>query len=255
MKRQIITRMMMLAVVMAVLGMMMVSTPSTDLVYAQDPTATFLPTTAPTTFGDPPPDEFFTALEALSTLVGETLTVDSFSNLTSSYEYTPTTFSNSALDCPSAGQTINPTPVEGWIINLRYLGVRYQYRIATGDPASLIRCTNPGAGTIGTTSSSIGRVVEAGVPGATCTTTRLQAGGNAQVLFDPPNRLRNAANGSTSTVIGLIPAGATVTLISGPTCDRGLLYWEVDYNGTRGFTAESEGSIYYLGPVASNAAG
>lgn len=89
--------------------------------------------------------------------------------------------------------------------------------------------------------------------GAACyQPARLYAGGSGRVAPYPalPNRLRSGPS-MTSSVIGSIPAGATFTVISGPVCASGVNWWQVNYNGRVGWTAEGSGYSYYLEPLGT----
>lgn len=80
---------------------------------------------------------------------------------------------------------------------------------------------------------------------------RLSAGAYGRVTPQPnlPNRLR-AAIGLTADVIGRIPAGASFRVLSGPYCTNGLNWWQVNYRGTIGYTAEGNGyGNYWLEPI------
>jgi hypothetical protein len=80
---------------------------------------------------------------------------------------------------------------------------------------------------------------------------RLSAGTSARVTLYPnqPNRVRNDAS-YYSTVLGYIPAGSTFTVLSGPVCNAYTNWWQVNYNGVVGWTAEGDGgSVYWLEPV------
>jgi len=68
----------------------------------------------------------------------------------------------------------------------------------------------------------------------------LVAGIQGYVTPPLPNNLR-AEPTPASALLGEIPAGATFDVISGPVCDTtvdGFVWWEVSYNGQRGWTAE-----------------
>lgn len=80
---------------------------------------------------------------------------------------------------------------------------------------------------------------------------RMWAGGYGMVTPGLPNALRSAAGtGSTSVVIGWIPASATFYVVSGPSCATdGRYWWYVNYNGVFGWTAEGEGSTYWTQPI------
>lgn len=82
--------------------------------------------------------------------------------------------------------------------------------------------------------------------------TRLYVGGIGRVVTQPsvPNRIRTQPN-FAGVVIGRIPAGAQFTVLGGPQCGAGILWWYVDYAGVVGWTAEGNGVTYYLEPVAT----
>ncbi|MBN8621253.1 MAG: SH3 domain-containing protein, partial [Anaerolineae bacterium] len=63
-----------------------------------------------------------------------------------------------------------------------------------------------------------------------------------------PNRLRSEAS-AQSAQIGLIAEGDVVTVLYGPICDRDVVWWQVDYNGVVGWTAEGQGGTYFLDPA------
>jgi uncharacterized protein YraI len=83
--------------------------------------------------------------------------------------------------------------------------------------------------------------------------TRLSIGGSGRVTTYPnlPNRLR-ASPSYYGTVLGTIPAGGAFTVANGPHCDSGLWWWNVNYNGRTGWTAEGDGyATYWLEPLNS----
>jgi len=62
-----------------------------------------------------------------------------------------------------------------------------------------------------------------------------------------PNNLRSVP-GESGQLIGEIPAGAEFTVVDGPRCSSGISFWLVDYNQVQGWTAEGQGTDYYLIP-------
>lgn len=65
------------------------------------------------------------------------------------------------------------------------------------------------------------------------------------------NRLRGYPSTRVNT-IGQMQPGETMTIVDGPYCNQGIVWWEVipDSNPRlRGWTAESEGYDYYLAPL------
>jgi hypothetical protein len=90
---------------------------------------------------------------------------------------------------------------------------------------------------------------------ADCTSgwTRLQVGGSARVsgsAGDTPNRVRDAPSKSANQ-IGLLAPGSVMTLLEGPVCADGLVFWKVastELPGGEGWTAEGDGKEYWLEP-------
>lgn len=76
--------------------------------------------------------------------------------------------------------------------------------------------------------------------------SRLIPGRVGRVTPGDPNRLRAAPE--SGTVLGNIPAGSTFAILAGPQCgaQNGLAWWQVEYNGQVGWTAEGQGSEYWL---------
>ncbi len=77
--------------------------------------------------------------------------------------------------------------------------------------------------------------------------SRLVVGGQGRVLPGDPNDIRPAPGAAS---IGQIPAGATFMVLEGPTCTpNGIAWWRVSYNGQTGWTAEGQGSTYFVEPA------
>lgn len=82
---------------------------------------------------------------------------------------------------------------------------------------------------------------------------RIVAGeATAQVIRgNLPNRLR-AAPTTDAELIGDIQPGRVIDeVLSGPACNEGVVWWEVEFDGARGWTAESDFSLgeYFLEPA------
>lgn len=76
---------------------------------------------------------------------------------------------------------------------------------------------------------------------------RLTVGKIAQVTPGDANRLRSSPTGG---VIGTIPGGTLVMVIGGPKCGaNNFTFWQVEFDGKRGWTAESNTSEYWLVPT------
>lgn len=79
--------------------------------------------------------------------------------------------------------------------------------------------------------------------------SRLVAGAAARITPGDPNILRNNP-AVTATKIGTIPGSAYFNVMSGPVCDpAGIAWWQINYNGLIGWTAEGKGSVYYTEPL------
>jgi hypothetical protein len=96
-----------------------------------------------------------------------------------------------------------------------------------------------GAGHVGVTTAQ-----------GTCPLTpRLTIGQQGQVLGTTSNNLRESP-ALTSAITGIIPGGGVFDVLAGPECDpaSGFNWWQVDYVGQTGWTAEGDADIYFLEP-------
>lgn len=81
-----------------------------------------------------------------------------------------------------------------------------------------------------------------------CPQTRLTAGGQAVVTPGAANRVRDTPS-TSGTQVGEIPGGAAFTVLEGPECSGGFLWWRVSYEGAEGWTVEGNTSGYFVNPV------
>lgn len=79
-------------------------------------------------------------------------------------------------------------------------------------------------------------------------TARLSVGAAGRVTAGMSNRLR-AQPGTGGAILALIPGGGMFVVLSGPTCADGYNWWQVNYNGVIGWTAEGSGADYFLEPA------
>lgn len=79
--------------------------------------------------------------------------------------------------------------------------------------------------------------------------SRLIPGGLGRVTLVPylPNTIRNTPEYG-GLKVGSIPAGETFSVMSGPYCNQSTAWWMVSYGGVIGWTAEGQGSVYWLEP-------
>ncbi len=77
--------------------------------------------------------------------------------------------------------------------------------------------------------------------------TRIQAGQRAKVTAGVANHLR--AQPIDGAILTDIPAASVVLVLDGPACGSdGVAWWQVNYQGTVGWTAESDSKSYWLEP-------
>jgi len=91
-------------------------------------------------------------------------------------------------------------------------------------------------------------------PGTNCTqylTSRLAGNIQARVLPGLPNNLR-ASYSTQSAWVGLLPGGTVFTVIGGPQCNQGILWWQVNANGMIGWTGELQGTSYWVEPLTAD---
>lgn len=78
---------------------------------------------------------------------------------------------------------------------------------------------------------------------------RLHVGGQGRVTLNGvPNRIRSQPN-TSGAILGQIPSGDVFSVIGGPNCDGTYTWWQINYNGIVGWTAEGTGSDYFVEPV------
>jgi uncharacterized protein YraI len=106
-----------------------------------------------------------------------------------------------------------------------------------------------------TAAPSTGGTTTGGQTGGTSDTTacqglpapQLTAGGQGQVTPGLPNKVRSEA-GSGAAQVGAIPGEGVFQVIGGPTCADGLWWWQVNYNGLMGWTANGDSAEYWVQP-------
>ncbi len=54
-----------------------------------------------------------------------------------------------------------------------------------------------------------------------------------------------------STYHSRLPAGSTFQIVAGPSCDSGLIFWQVNFNGQVGWTAEADATTFYVEPIGA----
>lgn len=82
--------------------------------------------------------------------------------------------------------------------------------------------------------------------------SRLHVGDRASVALKPPlaNRVRSEP-GTNGTIIGRIQPGEEMTILDGPACENGWVWWRVQAKegGLIGWTSEGDSENYWLVPL------
>ncbi|MBI5928744.1 MAG: hypothetical protein HY862_05510 [Chloroflexi bacterium] len=78
--------------------------------------------------------------------------------------------------------------------------------------------------------------------------SRLIINQRGRVTSGVPNRLRESAT-TDSRQLELMPEYSEFWVLSGPTCNEGFAWWQVNYNGLIGWTAESGSNEYWVEPI------
>jgi len=195
------------------------------------------------------PAEIDAALADLSNRVGTTITL---SNQTlSNWSWEQTTFNDASLGCPQEGELAAQVITPGFIFNFTYAGTVYEYHVSLD--ASNVRLCNQAAVGESTDDTPLEEpysnplcpapTTESGPYIRSRVTTGIQVVGALGI-----NRLREQPS-TQATIITEIPSNAVFTVIAGPQCDdEGNVWWQVDLDGVVGWTAEGQGSEYFIQP-------
>ncbi len=77
---------------------------------------------------------------------------------------------------------------------------------------------------------------------------RLTVGGRGRVTPGLPNKMRSAPS-TGAPQVGSIPGEAVFNVLGGPQCADGYLWWQVEYQGVSGWTANGAGGEYWVEPA------
>jgi hypothetical protein len=80
--------------------------------------------------------------------------------------------------------------------------------------------------------------------------SRLAVGQGGHVIPNTSSNNLRAKPDKTSDLLAKIPAGDSFTVIDGPVCNDGTVWWKVNYPPLNGWTAESQGDTYFLEPLS-----
>lgn len=195
------------------------------------------------------PDPINDALADFNQRIGRTLTLNDFN-----WSWEQRRFPDTSLGCPQAGEVYAQVEVVGYRFLFTWNNEIYDYRVSA-DRSLLVFC---GATPVDQTQETpvedddeaySNPLCPAPPAGITYMQTRLSTGIQARVQPGLPNRVR-AEPSTTGAITGEIPGGGIFTVLNGPACDaEGYVWWEIDYDGFRGWTAEGRGGTYFIEPL------
>jgi hypothetical protein len=205
-----------------------------------------------------PPDAINDALADLSARAGTTVTLASLSN----WSWRQGNYPDTSLGCPQPGQTYVRKITNGYQFLLVYNGATYDYRVSA-DRSIVLLCNPPAVPPTTTpipagatppptpTAPSAAATEEGRIVCADAMQTRLIAGVEARATADGiPKNIRSAPS-TSSTIRGQIPAGQEITILDGPQCVEGLVWWQIDCDTLVGWVAEGQNGTYWLEPLSS----
>ena len=83
---------------------------------------------------------------------------------------------------------------------------------------------------------------------------RLAAGGQGYVLEEDPRPLNlRQRPGTSSPQLAQVSVGTVFEVLRGPECQEGMAWYEITYRNRRGWIAEGQGAMYFVGPYESRA--
>jgi WD40 repeat protein len=185
-----------------------------------------------------PPDPINAALVDLSNRVGRTVTLTQVSE----WNYQQSVYPSPALGCPQPGIAYTDVLTSGFQFIITYDGTVYDYRVSD-DKSIVVLCGTAPA------PASVPPCPPADDPAFIA--PRLTKGVKARVVAAGlPNVIREQP-GSSSKLLGQIPAGDPFIVIDGPRCtllDK-IVWWQINYNNLIGWTGEGQDGTYWLEPA------
>lgn len=198
-------------------------------------------------FGQNIPGPVNTALNDLNNQTGGSYVLGS----SVAYQFREELFNGNNLGCSSVANTA-PGEIRGFVVlfDTGFDGdYEWEYRVSS-DSSIVIVCRRPVAPQPTT---------EPGPARPTATPSncsplhpRIGIGSQGRILPPQPNVMR-ATPARAGEYVTDIAVGGVVTILDGPRCAGTFTWWQVDYNGTIGWTVESDGSEYWIEPFDPNA--
>ncbi len=207
------------------------------------------------------PEQINAAITDLSTRVGRAVTLNNLDQ----WNWEQRMFGDTSLGCPAPDQAYAQVQTAGYVFAMVYKGTPYEYHVSA-DQKIVVLCQSNVAVPANATPAPANVTP---LPSATPTIeqqynnplcplpkpgevpymrTRLRTGITARATLGAANRLRDNA-GITANQVGEIPGGAAFMVQAGPQCVDNILWWQVNYDGKIGWTAEGKDGAYYLEPM------
>jgi WD40 repeat protein len=197
------------------------------------------------------PDQINLAVADLGSRLGTTLTLDTLEN----WNWAQDSYPDGGLGCPQEGVTYRQEVTVGYRFELTYGGILYDYRVSA-DGSTVIQCsaTNLAEATPEPTTTPDPTIIDTAIPcaepeqGVIYLPTRMTVGMQAQVTAGLPNNLREEPT-TESDLLAEMPGAAVFRITGGPICEEQLVWWQVNFNGTVGWTVEGRDGQYWIEPI------
>lgn len=215
---------------------------------------------SPTVAGTPP--QYAYAVQALSEYLGRPLVGTDVGQ----WSYSIEIFNDASLGCPLVASQPLTSPLQGFLFQIVVGVTAYDVRVSA-DGAIAFPCVSPSAQVTSAPTATAAPGVATPDPAAVSVTPgpcpagfsgflppRLNIGAEARVpVGNTPNRIREVPSLS-GRQIGVINPNTSARVTGGPNCDfsGGIIWWQINYNGVIGWTAEGVlPNDYFLDPVGN----
>ena len=201
------------------------------------------------------PDPINDALADLNAQLGTSYTLNDIG-----WYWEQENYPDTSLGCPQEGQVYAQQVTVGYRFVFTANGNNYDYRVAADRSILFLCSTTPIEENEDGSTSTTPDFINSDYTNPLCPAppedisymhTRLTTEIQARVQPGLPNRVRAEPNVDAAQT-GEIPGGSIFNVLQGPVCDdQGYLWWQVDYDGFVGWTAEGRDGDYFLEPVPS----